>query len=61
MHPKYILMQQDQTDAELNDQFYNPEPWAPWETKLVLYSIFIALIALVLFGFLIHKFLFKTI
>lgn len=34
-----------------------PEPWEPWETKLVLYSIGIALIGLVVLGILINTFI----
>ena len=39
------------------DLFDNPEPWMPIETKLVVWSFVIALIALVIFGFLINKFI----
>ena len=34
-----------------------PEPWEPWETKLVMYSIGIALVGLVILGFLINAFI----
>ena len=30
------------------------EPWEPWETKLVTYSIGIALVGLVILGFLVN-------
>lgn len=34
-----------------------PEPWEPWETKLVLYSIGLALAGLVVLGFLVNTFI----
>ena len=34
-----------------------PEPWEPWETKLVSYSIGIAIIGLVVLGYLINTFI----
>jgi hypothetical protein len=34
-----------------------PEPWEPWETKLVLYSIGLALVGLVILGFLVNTFI----
>jgi len=34
-----------------------PEPWESWETKLVMYSIGIALIGLVILGILINTFI----
>lgn len=35
----------------------NPEPWEPWETQLVLYSIGIGIGALVVFGTLVNIFI----
>jgi cytochrome b561 len=32
----------------------NPEPWESWESKLVIYSILIAIIGLVILGILIN-------
>ena len=34
-----------------------PEPWEPWETKLVTYSIGLAIIALVVLGWLINTYI----
>ena len=34
-----------------------PEPWEAWETQLVLYSIGIALVGLVLLGWLVNTFI----
>jgi hypothetical protein len=34
-----------------------PEPWEPWETKLVLYSIGLALAGLVILGFVVNTFI----
>ena len=34
-----------------------PEPWEPWETKLVLWSIGLAVIGLAVLGWLINSFL----
>ena len=33
------------------------EPWESWETKLVLYSIGIALVGLVILGYLVNTFI----
>jgi hypothetical protein len=33
------------------------EPWESWETKLVLYSVGLALVGLVILGFLINTFI----
>ena len=32
----------------------NPEPWENWESKLVIYSILIAIIGLIILGILIN-------
>jgi|SaaInlV_165m_DNA_3_1040750.scaffolds.fasta_scaffold107255_1 hypothetical protein len=32
----------------------NPEPWESWESKLVIYSILIAIIGLIILGILIN-------
>ena len=39
--------------------FYNPEPWEKWESKLVLGSIFTAVIGLILLAILINIFILK--
>ena len=44
-------------EQEEIDLFDNPEPWMPIETKLVVWSFVIALIALVVFGFVINKYI----
>ena len=33
------------------------EPWEPWETKLVTYSIGIAIVGLIVLGFLINTYI----
>ena len=35
----------------------DPEPWEAWETKLVTYSIGIAVVGLVILGFLVNTFI----
>lgn len=35
----------------------DPEPWEAWETKLVLYSIGIAIVGLVVLGILVNTFI----
>lgn len=49
------------SDDEIVDVFDNPEPWAPIETKLVVGSFVLAFILLIIFGFLINKFLLHAI
>lgn len=61
--PKTKQMEEKQeiremTEAEeMADVFDNPEPWSTAETKLVAYSFAAALIALVIFGILINKYI----
>ena len=35
----------------------DPEPWEPWESKLVIYSVSIAFIGLVILGYLVNTFI----
>lgn len=49
------IRQKELTSAE--ELLGEPEPWESWETKLVVYSIGIALIGLVVLGFLINMFI----
>lgn len=42
---------------EAEDIFENAEPWDPVETKIVVGSFIAALIFLVIFGFIINKFI----
>ena len=44
-------------ETEKTDLFDNPEPWSKYETKLVLYSFVSAIVLLVIFGFLVNKYL----
>ena len=44
---------QDQT----SELFTNPEPWETWESKLVIYSIIIAIVGLFILGLLINWFI----
>jgi len=44
-------------ETEKTDLFDNPEPWSKYETKLVLYSFVSAIVLLVVFGFLVNKYL----
>lgn len=39
---------------EVEELFTNPEPWEAWEGKLVIWSILVALVGLVILGFLIN-------
>jgi len=43
------------TEALLGD----PEPWEPWESKLVGICLLTAVIGLVILGWLIHSFILK--
>ena len=49
------------TEDEIVDVFDNPEPWSPIETKLVVWSFVSAFIFLIIFGFLINKYLLHAI
>ncbi len=40
--------------TENENLFTNPEPWAKWESKLVVYSILTGIAALVVLGILIN-------
>jgi hypothetical protein len=42
------------TKEQVEELFTNPEPWEPWENKLVLWSIVAAIVSLVILGFLIN-------
>ena len=48
-----------QTNSEIEELFTNPEPWEPWENKLVVYSIIIAIIGLGILGVLINLLILK--
>lgn len=55
------MNQQDQLEeVQENDEepiFGDPEPWHPVESRLVTGSFIAALVALVLFGILVHLFI----
>ncbi|HEC29215.1 MAG TPA: hypothetical protein ENI65_06480 [Gammaproteobacteria bacterium] len=46
-------------DASAEELLGEAEPWEPWETQLVSYSIGIAIIGVVVLGFLINTFILK--
>lgn len=46
-------------DSQLDELFTNPEPWEPWENKLVIWSIIIAIIGLSILGVLINWLILK--
>ena len=48
--------QHESTSPDLEDLFTNPEPWEPWESKLVFGSIAIAILGLVILAVLIRMF-----
>lgn len=56
MEEKQEIREMTETE-EMADVFDNPEPWSTAETKLVAYSFAAALIALVIFGILINKYI----
>lgn len=41
-------------NPEIDELFSHPEPWEKWETKLVSYSIIIAVLGLFILGILIN-------
>jgi hypothetical protein len=48
-------------DDQLVDVFDNPEPWSPIETKMVVWSFAAAIVALIVFGFLINRYILHAI
>jgi len=46
-------------NREIEELFTNPEPWEPWESKLVFGSIIVAIFSLAILGILINMFLLK--
>jgi cytochrome b561 len=52
-------MTKKKLNPELEELFTNPEPWQKWETKLVGYSILIAIIGLFILGVLINWLILK--
>lgn len=48
------------TRAHVDELFTNPEPWEKWEKKLVIWSLIIAIIGLVILGFLINWLILKV-
>jgi hypothetical protein len=51
------MTEQSKQNPEIEALFTNPEPWEPWENKLVLGSIIIAIISLTILGILINSFI----
>ena len=41
-------------ENQVNELFTNPEPWEPWETKLVLGSVLVGIVSLLILGVLIN-------
>jgi len=48
------MKKEQHQDAQVEHLFTNPEPWEPWENKLVFWSILIAIIGLTILGILIN-------
>ncbi len=46
-------------DASAEELLGEAEPWEKWETQLVTYSIIIAIVGVVVLGFLINTFILK--
>ena len=44
-------------ENQSNELFTNPEPWEVWESKLVIYSVIIAIVGLFILGLLINWFI----
>ncbi len=54
-YSKSLYMEKNtQPDSHLDELFTNPEPWEPWENKLVIWSIIIAIVGLGILGVLIN-------
>jgi len=56
MEEKEVIKEKTEAE-EMADMFDNPEPWSSAETKLVVYSFATAIVLLVVFGFLINKYI----
>jgi len=48
---------EDLLDQSAEELLGEAEPWEPWETQLVTYSIGIAIVGIVVLGFLINTFI----
>ena len=44
-------------ENQTSELFTNPEPWEAWESKLVIYSVIIAIVGLFILGLLINWFI----
>jgi len=54
-----IIMKHSSQKSDLESLFTQAEPWEPWESKLVIGSIIIALISLSALAVLINHFILK--
>ncbi len=52
-------MKDKNLSPEIEELFTHPEAWDPWESKLVIGSIVLAIIGLTILGILINVFILK--
>ena len=50
-------MQEDEQARSAEELLGEPEPWETWETQLVVWSIGIAIVGLVILGWLINTYI----
>lgn len=48
------MTEETKSNSQVEELFTNPEPWEPWENKLVVWSIITAIVGLAILGFLIN-------
>jgi len=48
------MTEETKSQSQTEELFTNPEPWEAWESKLVVWSIAIAIIGLAILGLLIN-------
>jgi cytochrome b561 len=48
------MTKETEKNPQVEELFTNPEPWEQWESKLVVWSITIAIIGLAILGVLIN-------
>lgn len=50
-------MQEERDQASTETLLGDPEPWQPWETQLVLWSIAVGIGGLLILGWLVNRFI----
>jgi hypothetical protein len=51
------MQEEREAGASLKSLLGEPEPWQPWESKLVLGSVAVGIVGLLILGWLVDRFL----